>query len=140
MLPDACHVLLKKGQDDERLALVVVGNAAILDEQIGFLAQQAIEKAVKAVLSYHRAPFRRTHDLSELLDLLKSHNIGFPSELESSVALTPFATQMRYDYLPSEADDEHALDRPTLMRLVRTALHWAEGVCAPSDRELPGSA
>jgi hypothetical protein len=49
---DPPRVLLNKAQDDERLALLVGKNATVSDEQIGFLAQQAVEKAIKAVLSW----------------------------------------------------------------------------------------
>jgi HEPN domain-containing protein len=41
------------------------------DEAIGFHAQQAIEKCLKAVLALHEVPFRKTHDLAELVDLLR---------------------------------------------------------------------
>ena len=47
---DPPSVLLRKAQDDERLAGLVAGNATVSDEQIGFLSQQAIEKCIKAVM------------------------------------------------------------------------------------------
>lgn len=130
MLPDPAHVLLSKARDDERLALLVMHDASVNDEQIGFLAQQAIKKALKAVLSYHRTAYRRTHDLSELLDLIRGTRIAIPAELEGSTTLTPFATEMRYDYLPIEPDDT-PFDREMVMQLVRLALNWAEKVIGP---------
>ena len=72
MPPDPADVLLRKARDDERLARLVVGNADASDEQIGFLAQQAVEKAIKAVLSHFGVRYRRTHDLAQLLDLLST--------------------------------------------------------------------
>lgn len=66
MPPDPPRVLLRKARDDERLATLAAGNAEIADEQIGFLAQQAVEKSLKAVLSSGGIRYRRTHDLSEL--------------------------------------------------------------------------
>ncbi len=48
MPPDPADVLLRKAQDDERLAILVVENTGVSDEQIGFLAQQAVEKSIKA--------------------------------------------------------------------------------------------
>ena len=123
---DPPHVLLSKALDDERLALLVVDNATVSDEQIGFLAQQGIEKAIKAVLSLHGVGYRRTHDLGELMDLLRAAGIDYPAELDASVALTPFAAEMRYDYLPPEATTEQPLDRVGAMHLVRASLAWAE--------------
>lgn len=125
MPPDPAHVLLNQALDDERLALLVIGNLSVSDEQVGFLAQQAVEKALKAVLSFHQIPYRRTHDLSELLDLLKANQIAFPASLEACIVLTPFAAQMRYDYLPPENQGEAAFDRAMFMQMVRTALEWA---------------
>ncbi len=127
MPPDPPRVLLKKALDDERLALLVVENRTVSDEQIGFLAQQAVEKSIKAVLSSKGIAYRRTHDLGELTDLLKVHSIAYPAELEGGIALTPFAAEMRYDYLPPEASGEMPLDRAGTMQLVRAALAWAEG-------------
>ncbi len=122
---DPAQLLFAKAADDERLALLVINSTIVRDEQIGFLAQQAIEKGLKAVLSCLAIAYRRTHDLTELLDLLKANNITFPEELESSVALTPFAAEMRYDYLPPELTSEPPFDRAATMRLVRTTLTWA---------------
>lgn len=126
MSPEPAQVLLAKAHDDERLALLVVNNPGVTDEQIGFLAQQAVEKAIKAVLTCRGIRYRRTHDLGELLDLLKGNRISFPPSLEETVILTPFAMQMRYDYLPPEDQNESGFDRAAFMRMVRTALQWAE--------------
>lgn len=119
-------VLLRKARDDETLASLVAGNAGVSDEQIGFLAQQALEKAFKAVLSHRGIRYRRTHDLGELLDLLNGNGVTYPPALEASVSLTPFAAEMRYDYLPPEESLEERFDRAAVMRLVREALTWAE--------------
>ena len=43
---------------------------------ICFHAQQAIEKALKAVLTINRIDFRRTHDLEELANLLADIDIA----------------------------------------------------------------
>jgi len=131
--PDPPSVLLRKARDDERLALLAIREPLITDEQIGFLAQQAIEKALKAVLSRLGVSYRRTHDLSELLDFLAAARAPIPTELERCVELTPFAAEMRYDYLPPEAAPGEGFDRAGAMRLVRTALTWADQILAPRD-------
>jgi HEPN domain-containing protein len=125
---DPPRVLLRKAQDDERLALLVLDNPAVSDEQIGFQAQQAVEKAIKAVLSHNAVTYRRTHDLAELIDLLKTGSIRYPSLLDESITLTPFAAEMRYDYLPPEQPGDLPLDRRAVMRIVRAALEWAAEV------------
>ena len=138
MPTDPAHVLLEKARDDEHLAQLVVGEATVSDEQIGFLAQQAVEKVLKAVLSARGVSYRRTHDLGELLDLLKSAGIAYPTSLEGSIVLTPFAAEMRYDYLPPEEKADEPFDRAEAMRLVRAALGWAEGIVLPPRRQKDG--
>jgi HEPN domain-containing protein len=49
-----------------------------------FHAQQAIEKSLKALLTYHQIAFPKTHDLLRLLDL----TLPLLSELEAVEALT----------------------------------------------------
>lgn len=62
-----------------------------------FHAQQTIEKSLKAVLFLHRIEFRRTHDLTELAQLLRQHGIESPvADLQLNV-LNPFAVTFRYD-------------------------------------------
>jgi len=70
---DPPNVLLSKAREDEHLMLLVVNDSSVSDEQIGFFCQQAVEKAIKAVLSLHGTKYRRTHDLAELIDLLKDN-------------------------------------------------------------------
>ena len=125
---DPPRVLLRKADDDRRLAELAADDPAISDEQIGFLTQQAIEKSIKAVLSARGVHYRRTHDLGELIDLLQAHSITYPAVLDESVILTPFAAEMRYDYLPPEEESEESFDRASALRLIRAALGWAENI------------
>jgi HEPN domain-containing protein len=45
-------------------------NSRILLEDLCFHAQQAVEKAVKAVLVFKSIPFPKTHNIRTLIDLL----------------------------------------------------------------------
>ncbi|HLF88313.1 MAG TPA: HEPN domain-containing protein [Anaerolineales bacterium] len=47
---------------------------------VGFHAQQAIEKSLKAVLFAHQIEFDRSHDLVKLAGLLRVHQIEVPVE------------------------------------------------------------
>ena len=87
-----------------------------------FHAQQAVEKALKALMSLHSLEFRRTHDLDELAAQLADagHDLGAPEPGLSR--LTPYAVQYRYD------DDAPQLLTGTQARApVRSLLSWAEG-------------
>lgn len=125
---DPPKVLLNKAREDEHLVLLVVRDSSVSDEHIGFFCQQGVEKAIKAVLSFHGIKYRRTHDLAELIDLLKDNAITYPSSLDDSISLTPFAAEMRYDYLPPEQNAEQTFDRKGAVRLIRAALEWAGGI------------
>jgi HEPN domain-containing protein len=65
-----------------------------------FHAQQAIEKYMKAVLSFHRIRFPFTHDLEELHALLEARNIMVPVGADALAELNPFAVKQRYDKPP----------------------------------------
>src|SRR5260221_2900220 len=75
-------------------------DAKASDEQYGFFCEQAVEKSLKAVLSHRGVRFRRGHDLTTYLDLLKAAGVAYPPELDASVDLTPFWAALRYDFLP----------------------------------------
>lgn len=119
-------ILLRKAAQDELVLEKLGHDPAVADEVIGFHAQQAIEKMLKAVLSFHAIRYRRTHDLVELIDLLLQNSISFPAELEDAAQLGPFAVALRYDELPSEP--EPPLDRVWATDRVREIRKWAESI------------
>lgn len=118
------EVLLRKAREDEFALEKLIGDPASPDDIIGFHAQQAVEKTLKAALALHGVRFPFIHDLKTLVDLLGKSKIPFPRELEEVRRLTPFATEFRYDYLPAEP--RRALDRPWALELVRRVRAWAE--------------
>lgn len=90
------------------------------DAAVGFHAQQAAEKCLKAVLSFHKIPFRKTHHLDELVDLLKDQKKPVPPTPEMLDALNPFAVALRYDLIEIES-----LDRNQTRKIVETVRRWA---------------
>ena len=90
------------------------------DEAIGFHAQQAVEKCLKAVLSLHQIPFRKTHDLGELIDLLSDAGKPTPPEANEIDFLNPFAVSFRYDLI-----DLETFDRNQAKALVEKVRNWA---------------
>ena len=118
------ELLLRKAAQDEFTVEKLLPDPASPDEVIGFHAQQAVEKMVKAVLSLASIRYRRTHDLTELIDLLRDHGESFPQALDDVRRLTPFATEFRYDDLPEEG--EEPFDRRWALDCVRKTRAWAE--------------
>ena len=90
------------------------------DEAVGFHAQQAVEKCLKAVLSLHQIPFRKTHDLGELIDLLSDAGKPTPPDATEIECLNPFAVTFRYDVI-----DLEAFDRNQAKDLIEKVRIWA---------------
>ena len=62
-----------------------------------FHAQQATEKALKAVMCLRGIEYQRTHDLEELAGKLTDAAVAIPVGQDELAALTPYAVQFRYD-------------------------------------------
>lgn len=91
------------------------------DEVVGFHAQQAVEKCLKAVLAKHRVEVRKTHDLQVLIELLAQNNLPSPPLREGIDTLGPFAVELRYDLMVTEP-----LDREQASKVTESVRRWAE--------------
>jgi HEPN domain-containing protein len=78
------------------LALARSRQADVYLEDLCFEAQQAAEKAVKAVLLHRGIEPPRTHDLGRLLSALEESGEAVPADVKAAVELTPFAVIGRY--------------------------------------------
>jgi HEPN domain-containing protein len=94
--------LLRKADQDIIVFKKWHNDPQIANEIIGFHAQQAAEKMLKAVLALHEIEFPLTHRLTDLIDLLKEHDINLPDGLDEIRFLTPFAVEFRYDFYEEE--------------------------------------
>ncbi len=65
-------------------------------EDFCFQAQQAAEKAIKAVLIMERIEVPYVHGLADLLALLENARNGIPDHIWKSAELTPYAAVTRY--------------------------------------------
>lgn len=120
---------MNKASEDEALLDEILDSERISDEIIGFHAQQAIEKLLKAVLSEFGVAYRKIHDLEKLLNLLADNEIEVPDYIKELDVLSPYAVEFRYDILPSEA--ELPFDRVATRELVRKVRKWAEEKIKP---------
>lgn len=68
----------------------------MVDTVIGFHAQQACEKCLKAVLSARGVELTRTHDLLRLVELLAARGIEIPAGARWIDELSPYAVEARY--------------------------------------------
>ena len=122
------RILLLKGKQDQYVLNRFLKDMSIPDETIGFHAQQAVEKMMKAVLAHRAIEYQRTHKLRRLVAALHNADIPYPSELTEAVALTPYAVELRYDLLPVPDDASPPLDRQWAKRCVDSIAEWASSV------------
>ena len=117
-------LLLQKARQDITVILKLQADTDIAPEMLGFHAQQAAEKLLKAVLAGRRISFPYTHRISELIDLLHDHSLSIPPELEDVRFLTPFAVEYRYA-IPA-SDEEEILDVSATLTTLLKLYQWAE--------------
>jgi HEPN domain-containing protein len=119
---DLARVLLARAVDDETLVRKVSADTEVADAIVGFHAQQAAEKLIKAVLAARGVAFIKSHALSYLVGLVEEHHIDAPPELSEADVLSPWAVQFRY-----EGEEPPPLDRPAALALVEKLRTWTEG-------------
>ena len=94
-------------------------------EDLCFHAQQAAEKAIKAIYRAHLREFRYTHDIADLLNGLKGEGIEIPEELQETVELTGFARQARY---PGTREPTTEAEYRRAVTQAEAVVRWAESL------------
>jgi HEPN domain-containing protein len=100
-------LLAQKATDDAVAVREIESNPEIADSILGFHAQQAVEKWLKAVLVANSVAFEYTHDLRHLIGLVEDAGLTFPLDIPQVVMFTEFAVPLRYEDLL----DAEPLDR-----------------------------
>lgn len=98
---------LAKAEEDFGVAKHLLSEDAPFFGAIGFHAQQAGEKFLKAVLVRHQIEFHKTHDLGELLDLIERVDPSMGRPLRDATGLNPYGVDIRYpaDFPDMTLDD-----------------------------------
>lgn len=109
MQSDAVEILLRKAKQDEIVLQRLLRDREVDDDTLGFHAQQAAEKLLKAALAARELEFPRTHNLGTLIDLLATAGVALPVELSEIDRLTPFGTVFRYDQVFSDEGQDRSL-------------------------------
>jgi HEPN domain-containing protein len=103
------HDLLTVAGHDLRALRHMLDPASFSEAIFGFHAQQAVEKALKALLCLRGVEYEYTHDLEALLEQLgKAGEPGLEPYLPLA-ELTAFAVQFRYDVYEDRPVDRTAL-------------------------------
>lgn len=95
------------------------------DPVLGFHAQQAIEKAIKAVvaLTGHGYPF--SHNIAMLIDVLREAGVKDIPAIDKPGTITVYAVEYRYDSYDEESPE---INRGELQIQVKKVLDWAERI------------
>ncbi|TEU12998.1 MAG: HEPN domain-containing protein [Anaerolineales bacterium] len=110
---------LRRAESNLHIARRGRGEGVFL-EDLCFEAQQAAEKALKALLIHLSGDYPRVHAFTLLLERLQQH-VAVPEPIREVVELSDYAVQIRYpgDYYPvSEEEYERALE------LAERVLRW----------------
>jgi HEPN domain-containing protein len=92
-------------------------------EDLCFGAQQAAEKAVKALLIKRGVTFPYVHDLARLVTLLEEAGQQIPELVRRAEALTRYAVVTRYPGLAEPVTEAHYQEAIVLAKAV---LEWVE--------------
>jgi HEPN domain-containing protein len=107
---------LQKAEDDLRGAEIDLAAEPPLAGDALFHCQQAVEKLIKGFLTWHDAPFRKTHDLRVLGDQVARLEPTLQPLCARVERLTVYAWIFRYPGDAGEPSDEEATDALSLAR------------------------
>jgi HEPN domain-containing protein len=120
---DLARRLLGAAREDELMARSLLPVKGVTDAGIGFHVHQAVEKAIKAVLSAKETEFPFTHDLERLRHFSEQSGIKLPPALDDVEDLNPFARDERYG-----TETPIGLDRDRALQWAAAAIEWARGI------------
>ena len=119
--PDDPREWLNRARSNLALAKNRIPDAYL--EDLCFEAQQAAEKATKAVLIKSGVEFPYVHDLARLLSLLEESGIAVPDAVRRAEELTPYAMIGRY---PGPTRPVSPEDHAIAVELSEAVVRWAE--------------
>lgn len=91
-------------------------------EDLCFHAQQAAEKAIKAVFISRGWRFPYVHDLAALTTALLQNGLNVPADVQNCVTLTEYAVEGRYPGFAEPVSDTEYVDAIAKAKVV---LQWA---------------
>ena len=92
-------------------------------EDLCFEAQQAAEKAIKAMLIGRGVEFPYVHDLSRLLSLVEEGGETIPTVIRAAGTLTPYAVITRYPGIVRPVTQK---EYEKAVEIAEKVIRWAE--------------
>ena len=99
----------------------------MLFEDACFDAQQAVEKALKALLVSRGVQVPRTHAISELITMLAELGFEIPADVLEASALTDYAVAARY---PGPSEPVLIEDYEQAVATAEAVVSWVSGIVA----------
>jgi len=118
---------LAHATSDLNIARLARGHREVLPAQICFHAQQAAEKALKAVLIFRGVEFPPVHVIRALAQIAQEGGLDVPPEVADAGSLTPYAVMTRY---PGYGRDLTPQDVDEAIRLAEQVVSWATAMIA----------
>ena len=103
----------------------------VLLEDACFDAQQAAEKALKALLVLRGVQVPRTHAISELITMLAELGFAIPSDVQEASSLTDYAVAARY---PGPSEPVLIEDFEKAVACAAAVVSWASGVVSSASK------
>jgi HEPN domain-containing protein len=119
---------LKHARSDLTLAQIKPPQGVLL-EALCFHAQQAAEKALKAILLFNGEAIPKTHSIRMLLDRV-AYNIEVPESIQEAAILTDYAVIARY---PGDMEAVDIDEYLSSLRLSEALVSWAEKIVRLSE-------
>jgi HEPN domain-containing protein len=94
-------------------------------EDLCFDAQQAAEKALKAICIHLELDFPKAHSLTILMGIIKSGGVPIPDAVREAAILTQYAVRTRY---PGAIEPIGLEEYQAALVLASRVLAWAEKV------------
>ena len=118
---------LRRARSNLAIASGSPASPEIVYDDLCFEAQQAAEKAVKAVMVAGRQDFPKSHNIGELLDLVEGAGMPPPADVSEARRLSRYAAGGRYPRFGEDASPE---EWRRAVALAERMLRWAESVIA----------
>ena len=119
--PDDPREWLNRARSNLARAKVLVPGSYL--EDLCFDAQQAAEKAIKAVMIRRDIDFPYIHDLARLLMILEARGEGIPPTIRHAAKLTQYAVHTRY---PGFEEPVSEPEYQEAIAIAEAVVRWAE--------------
>jgi len=123
--PDDPREWLNRARSSLAKAKSAAGVPGVYLEDLCFDAQQAAEKAIKAVLIHLGVRFPYVHDLAHLLALVDQAGISISETIRRAAGLSDYAVETRYPGLSEPVTWE---EYEEAMAIAEEVVRWAHEV------------